>query len=512
MRYGSKSFQNINEAEKRQILGLYKKMDLEYIFETKFKTNVEELISDFEKSLIFQKKYLSAIFENLPVSKSSLILNTIKEDTINNLFGQNKLVVENYYSLQNNIIIESVSDIISELDKFYKFLKNSISLELNRLNEQSDFMMDRRGNALLNATGIRSDKDYQQVNKIMDDAENQQRIWFSKAVNYIKQKGVGFFMEQLRSALFSAAGTAIQILVSITGPATAGIGPAIVTGIWCILGLYDMYQISQGVDGAWANFIIDVICALTAGSLGGVLGKFAGTAGKSLVQALEGLIAKGLGPYVIPVVYALKKSVATVVGWFKWAGNFSKVNLGMGWLSGKITVAIESLNTVIERLALVLGKSTYTTAKLITSLIPKSALRTAGALAARVNPQVWGHLSNLSAHEVSLFAGQTLEQGALKAIEKEANSRFREKPTQQLLEYVDQTFGTAYSDAYLAYLGGKKLFKYQNGKLVSAVENTANTFRGEANYTDKQGNRLKQGIGAVSGEKPTSAQLSSVKG
>jgi hypothetical protein len=121
---------------------------------------------------------------------------------------------------------------------------------------------------------------------------------------------------------------------------------------------------------------------------------------------------------------------------------------------------------------------------------------------------VWGNLSNLSAQELGLFAGQTLERGALKAIEKEANSRFREEPTKKLLEYVDQTFGTAYSDAYLAYLGGKKMFKYQNGKYVSAIENTANTFRGEPAYFDKQGKRIEQGVGALAGEKPTTAQIS----
>jgi hypothetical protein len=50
MRYGNKSFQHINESEKRQILSLYKKMDLQNIFETKkYKTDIQELISDFSK-------------------------------------------------------------------------------------------------------------------------------------------------------------------------------------------------------------------------------------------------------------------------------------------------------------------------------------------------------------------------------------------------------------------------------------------------------------------------------
>lgn len=43
--------------------------------------------------------------------------------------------------------------------------------QLKKLIEQSDYMMDRRGNALLNATGIRSDKDYKAVNQTIDAAQ-----------------------------------------------------------------------------------------------------------------------------------------------------------------------------------------------------------------------------------------------------------------------------------------------------------------------------------------------------
>jgi hypothetical protein len=37
--------------------------------------------------------------------------------------------------------------------------------------EQSDYMMDRRSNALLKGAGVRSDKDYKQVNKVIDKAQ-----------------------------------------------------------------------------------------------------------------------------------------------------------------------------------------------------------------------------------------------------------------------------------------------------------------------------------------------------
>lgn len=505
MRYGNKSFQNINESEKRYILGLHKKMDLGNIFETKYKTDIQELISDFGKSLETQKRYLSALFTNLPVSKSTLILNTIKEDTINNLFAQNKVVVENYYSVHNNILTEAVSDLISELERFHKFLNQSISLELYRLNEQSDNAMMRRA--------LQTPKQAEVTNKFIDDENKRQLDWLNKATTYIKEKGVGYFMEELRTALFSGWGTAAQILVSLTGPATAGIGPAIVTGIWCILGLYDLYQITQGVEGAWANFIIDIICALTAGSLGGVLSKFVGTAGKTLIVAIENLMSKGMGPYIIPVISVIQKSGTAVANWFTWAGLFVKNNLGMPWLSKQVAPATKYMYEVAKTLAskikptqpgLVspLGQGGYLLGATIGSLVPAAALRTSGALAAKINPAVWGKLSNLSAQEVGLFAGQTLEQGTFKAIDKIIKEQFKEKPTYMALQWVDKNFGTAYSDAYLAYLGGKKMFKYQNGKYISAIENTANAIKDQSNpllYSDKQSDKLKQGIGKIAG-------------
>jgi hypothetical protein len=501
MGYGNKSFQNINESEKRYILGLHKKMDLGNIFETKYKTDIQELISDFGKSLESQKRYLSALFTNLPTNESIVILNNIKEDTVNNLFGQNQIVIENYYSVYNNLITEVSSDLISELDRFHKFLKHSISLELYRLNEQSDNVMMRRA--------LQTPEQAKQTNKVIDDQQKQQAMWLNTAVSYIKQKGVGYFMEQLRTALFTATGTAIQILVSLTGPVTAGIGPAIVTGIWCILGLYDLYQITQGVEGAWANFIIDIICALTAGSLGGVLSKFVGTAGKTLIVALENLMLKGMGPYIIPVIYVLQKSGTTVARWFTWASLFVKNNLGMPWLSKQVTPATKYISEIVEKLLVKikpnqatmpglvspLGKTGYVLGKTIASLVPVTTLRTAGALAARINPSVWGKLSNLSVQEVGVFAGQTLEQGTFKAIEKTINSEFKEKPTYMALQWVDKNFGSAYSDAYLAYLGSKKLYKWQGGKWVSVTENVANTLRGEPNYIGRNVDRINQGVG-----------------
>lgn len=40
----------------------------------------------------------------------------------------------------------------------------------NIISEQSDYLMDKRGNAMLNAAGVRSNKDYKYVDKVIDDS------------------------------------------------------------------------------------------------------------------------------------------------------------------------------------------------------------------------------------------------------------------------------------------------------------------------------------------------------
>jgi hypothetical protein len=528
MGYGNKSFQHINESEKRYILGLYKKMDLGNIFETKYKTDIQELISDFGKSLETQKRYLSALFTNLPVNESIVILNNIKEDSVNNLFIQNKVVLENYHTYYNNLLTEQFLNPIDELDRFHKFLNESISIELYRINEQFTDYIQSASNQVSSAVSqgaevigntIKQGANvvYDAGKKVVDDHVR----FLNYATNYITKVGVGPFMESLRGHLFSNVGTAIQIIIALTGPATSGIGPAIVTGIWCILGLYDLYQITQGVEGAWANFIIDVLCALTAGSLGGVLSKFVGTAGKTLAVSLQNLMSKGMGPYIKPVITAIQKAGPTVSRWFTWAGQFVKKHLGISWLSDKVAPAMKYVTELTEQIlknpkitprqpgiVSPLGKAGYVAGKAVASLIPTATLRTTGALAAKHNPQVWGALANLTPYRMGLYTGQALEQSVFKIIEKEAKSYFKEKPTLETLKWVDQNFGTAYSDAYLAYLSAKKMFKYQGGKLVSAKENIANTARGESNYLTVQANKFKQGVGAIVGDNPTSSQLS----
>jgi hypothetical protein len=237
-----------------------------------------------------------------------------------------------------------------------------------------------------------------------------------------------------------------------------------------------------------------------------------------------------MGPYITPVISTLKTAGPTVTAWFGWANVFLKTNLGISRLSNKVAPAIKYMGELVEQIikhpkvqsakqavmptskqagvVSPLGKGGYMAAKIVASLVPptiSAKLRTAGALAAKVNPAIWGKLGSASVADVALFAGQTLENSVFKTIQKVVEEEFRDKPVSLVLQYVDKTFGTAYSDAYLAYLGGKKMWKYQDGKFISIVDNIANALKPDVNnpfslnnpfdYSNKQADKIKA-IGA----------------
>lgn len=74
----------------------------------------------------------------------------------------------------------------------------------NPLNEQPDDVMDRRGNALLNATGIRSNQEYQYYNDLIGNINNYQGDLSDKLLS-------------LREFMFSGWGLGVQLVGSVVG-------------------------------------------------------------------------------------------------------------------------------------------------------------------------------------------------------------------------------------------------------------------------------------------------------
>ena len=109
----------------------------------------------------------------------------------------------------------------------------------------------------------------------------------------------------------SGVGTAIQIALSFTGPGT------IVNEIaWGVMTLYDAYQyFVNSAPGSLATLIIDLICLLTAGTLGKALGKLVGTAGTSITGVLQKFMQTGVGQTIKPVLGVISGGASKLASW-----------------------------------------------------------------------------------------------------------------------------------------------------------------------------------------------------
>lgn len=491
----------ISESEKKRILSLHEKfIPKRYIAETS-NFNFTDLFEIFQNELEFLKEVHLHRISMLEGTNKNIYLRTVQNDYALGLFHNNSNILERFGNEFLDILNESMIDFKNELDKLNSFIIESLKISLV---EQSDFAMDRRGNALANATGIRSDADYKKVDATITQAQKSMTSSDSliKAINFIKEKGLGYVMENIRAALFSGVGTAIQIALSFTGK-----GAIAVTIVWGIIGLYDLYQLTVNGDSSYlGNFIIDLICCVTAGYLAKPLAGFAGKMFASVDDLMAAIMKSSAGPYVNKVITGIEMGFESVMGFFREAATFMKNNMGINWVTNllsklepyytKIVNFIKSLRLPGRtRLATMQARSGLSKTA---SLLAPSIIRTSAALSRKFSPEVFEKIALLTPIEIGTYIGVQLEKTALATINKEAKSRFREQPTEDFLRWVDGAYGTAYGDLYLAYLNGKKMFKYNaGGKYTQIPELGANTIRGEFDYTGAKAADIQKGTSGV---------------
>lgn len=491
----------ISESEKNRILSLHKKfIPKRYLAETS-NFNFTDLFEIFQNELEFLKEVHLHRISMLEGTNKNIYLRTVQNDYALGLFHNNSNLLERFSNEFLDILSESIIDFKNELDKLNLFIVESLKISLI---EQPDSVMDRRANAIANATGIRSDAEYKKVDAVITQAQKSMTSSDSliKAINYIKEKGLGYVMENIRAALFSGVGTAIQVALSFTGAGAIGL-----TIVWGIMGLYDLYQLTvNGNTSYLGNFIIDLICCITAGALAKPLASLAGKAFAS-VEAMMGTIMKSsVGTVVTKFLQVIETGLQSVIGFFSQAATFMKNKMGINWV-GNLVSKIEPYYTKIvdfikslrlpgrTRLATMQARSGF--AKTASQLAP-GIIRTSAALSRKFSPEVFEKIALLSPIEIGKYIGVQLEKTVLLAINKESKSRFKEQPTEDFLRWVDEAYGTAYGDIYLAYLNGKKMFNYNNkGKFTQIPELGANTIRGEFDYVGAKAADVQQGTAGV---------------
>lgn len=293
--------------------------------------------------------YESTIY-NIAEDKSFSIKNTdlsfwlkfLKENSkesyknkINDLSGLQKIIRETVYSL---------SEIFDRKTKDFFILEFEKKFSNNLITESSDTQS--------NVENISLSWDYiiESVSNFLTISEqSEDKGFFSKlkgkinaGTNWLMDKGLGWFFENLRKALFSWGGAAIQTFLATS---TGGVGNVVLVVVW---GAMLAWDILQGINGNWdwLNIIIDLVGVVTTGPGAKIIAgafKKIGILGSKL--PLSGIITK------------VSASGSAMAKWFttvftKIVSGLSKIGSymlqGVKWLSQKL--GIKSLEKVAGQL------------------------------------------------------------------------------------------------------------------------------------------------------------------
>jgi len=201
--------------------------------------------------------------------------------------------------------------------------------------------------------------------------QSEDKSFFSKigdkinaGTDWLMDKGLGWFFENLRKALFSWGGAAVQTFLATS---TGGVGNVILVVVWGAMLAWDLLLGIKG-EWDWANIIIDLVGVVTTGPgakiIGGIFQKL-GIMGSKL--PLSGIIKK------------MSTSGSSVVKWFssilsKIVSGVSTIGSymlqGISWLSKKL--GIKSLDKVSGQLNTKLKDVVSNISKASTSLKTKA--------------------------------------------------------------------------------------------------------------------------------------------
>jgi hypothetical protein len=481
-----------------------------------FNTNepsIESLVLEIQNRLEFQRKVHLHHLSQLEGDKKIKHLIKIKESNLCGIFGNDELVLENYQNEFGNYISESIIDYESEIKRFDRFIVKSIMKKLY-LSEQfkmvgGKLVMDDDITSTATDTTSRTFKgqDGKQVTTAKTSGDRKVRAntimcpkckkmntkdkcvncgqdldpsWLKQAVNYVKENGISTVFENIREALFSGIGTAIQIALSFTGAGNIAVGI-----VWGIMAVYDGYQVSQGKLTNLAYLVVDLICVITSGVIGKAFGKITSSiAGKSFSkvgQVIEWLLSTSIGKMIKNAIMPLIEKASSFLSVIKEGVNFIVEKMGQSWagkifefISKKWIAFVNGFKSILQKGGEFVGKI------LAKTILKPGTLRIASNLSGKFSPNTLTKLAQMGEGEVAEYCGQQIPQYLLKAAEKEATDQLKDKPTEEAIKFIDKKFGTAISDLYLAYKTGKKLFKFR-GKNLEAIADDAviDTLRGK---------------------------------
>ena len=447
--------------------------------------SIEFLIEELVDQLNFHKTFLTAhiqLRENF-VNKLTY-LEKYQKNLVVGLYGGNSVILEEYSeNFKKRVISESVFNFESEIDRFNQFVISSTLFNSGLLSEQFYNPIDIAQN-MYNTGKQVAQKAYgvgkqvaqtayntgkqvaqtayntgkqtvQYVGKQASAAYDKAKESLNNAVNYLKKYGISQVMEGLRSALMSGVGTAIQVALSFTG-----VGAIVNDVAWGIMTLYDGYQYFVN-GGSLFNLIIDVICLVTAGTLGKFLGKWVGQAAGSVSEAFTKLLNSGAGSWLKPIVGKLAAAGSWIMGYLGKAAAFMAEKMGINWVASIVNKVgsffSEILKVVEQKVAPIVGK-----------VLGKGVEKIAGAqFVAKYGGSMSKKLATLGAAEIEAYTAKGIRNGTLDVIDKKLKE-FKESTYEQILSFIDKNYGTQYADLYTEVNNLKKLATTK-GKVASKV-------------------------------------------
>lgn len=282
---------------------------------------------------------------------------------------------------------------LSELNNFIRETVYNISKEFSGRNRDS-FILEyelRHSNILLKEGVDDLTKNIENIWGFIDQKINHEGLYeqeqslldrvksgLQKTVDYVKQKGIPFVMENLREALFSWGGAAVQTALATIGAPFGG--TAVLYVIWGAMLAYDVYEAIQGRPN-YFNILIDIISIATFGVGGKIastlfrqIGVASGAITRNLPQMLTKISASSGGAWFAGIIRTVGSKIGSILSFMGKGITWVGTNLGVSTLKNSGSRLTKWVSDFISKL----GKSPIITNKLTPTVAT-------GALVAGVN-------------------------------------------------------------------------------------------------------------------------------
>lgn len=245
---------------------------------------------------------------------------------------KDSFIFEYELKYSNTLIKEGVENQLETIKNLWLFIENK--LITNNILEQEDSWLDKAKKSV------------------------------SGAFDWVKEKGVAWVMENLRSALYSWGGAAVQTFLGTVGAPYGG--NVVLWVVWGAMLAYDIYEAISGRPN-YANILIDIISIATFGIGGKILvqafkklGIMSGPITRNLPQMLQKISTSSIGKWFASTIQTVGKSMGSILSYLGKGVTYAGDKLGLSAVKSsgsKITswakdfISKLTINPTIKKLA-----------------------------------------------------------------------------------------------------------------------------------------------------------------